>query len=49
VLVADARLAASLLGWRPTLSDLDTIIQTAVDWYCRQATPQPAGVPAATG
>lgn len=31
-LVADARRAAALLGWRPTLSDLETIIAHAWAW-----------------
>lgn len=31
-LVADARLASNLLGWRPELSDLDTIIAHAWAW-----------------
>jgi UDP-glucose-4-epimerase GalE len=33
VLVADPRLAAEVLGWRPRLSDLDTIIRTALAWH----------------
>jgi UDP-arabinose 4-epimerase len=33
VLVADARLAAERLGWRPRSSDLDTIIGTALAWH----------------
>jgi UDP-arabinose 4-epimerase len=32
-LVADARRAAALLGWRPHLSDLDTIVATAIAWH----------------
>lgn len=32
-LVADPGLAASLLGWRATRSDLDTIIATALAWH----------------
>jgi len=35
-LVADAGLAASLLGWRAECSDLDTIIRTALAWARRQ-------------
>ena len=35
-LVADASLAASLLGWRAECSDLDTIIRTALAWARRQ-------------
>ena len=33
VLVADPRLAAEVLGWRPRVSDLDTIIRTALAWH----------------
>lgn len=33
VLVADARLAAERLGWQPRLSDLDTILGTALAWH----------------
>ncbi len=32
-LVADPSLAAELLGWRARLSDLDTIIRTALGWH----------------
>ncbi|MGE5269426.1 MAG: UDP-glucose 4-epimerase GalE [Thiohalocapsa sp.] len=35
-LVADAALARSLLGWQPQLSDLDTIIATALAWERRR-------------
>jgi len=34
-LVADPALAASLLGWRATRSDLDTIVKTALAWHER--------------
>ena len=33
LLVADAKKAASLLNWKPTHSDLDTIIKTAWSWH----------------
>ncbi len=33
VLVADVSRAAALLGWRAELSDLDTIIRTALAWH----------------
>jgi UDP-arabinose 4-epimerase len=36
VLVADAGLAAQRLGWRPTLSDLETIVATALAWHARR-------------
>jgi UDP-arabinose 4-epimerase len=36
-LVADPSLAAQLLGWRPRVSDLDTIIGTALAWHTRLA------------
>ena len=36
-LVADPRLALSLLGWQPRQSDLDTIIATALAWETRAA------------
>jgi UDP-arabinose 4-epimerase len=32
-LVADPSLAAKLLGWRPHLSDLETIVRTALAWH----------------
>jgi UDP-arabinose 4-epimerase len=35
-LVADASLAAEMLGWRAQCSDLDTIIRTALAWEMRQ-------------
>jgi len=34
-LVSEARRAASELGWRPRLSDLDTIVSTAWAWHCK--------------
>jgi UDP-glucose-4-epimerase GalE len=36
VLVADASRAGELLGWRPQLSDLDTILKTAWAWHSRR-------------
>jgi UDP-arabinose 4-epimerase len=36
ILVADATEAASVLGWHPWQSDLDTIIRTALDWERRR-------------
>jgi UDP-glucose-4-epimerase GalE len=33
VLVADARHATSVLGWKPQCSDLPTIVQTAWNWH----------------
>lgn len=36
-LVADAKKAYLLLNWRPQLSDLDTIIQTAFNWHKKVA------------
>jgi UDP-glucose-4-epimerase GalE len=36
-LVADARRAREVLGWQPTMSDLDTIIGTAWAWHTRDA------------
>lgn len=38
MLVADASRAASVLGWRPVYSDLDTIVRTAWDWLSRVQT-----------
>lgn len=32
-LVADARRAGSVLGWRPQMSDLDSIVRTAWNWH----------------
>lgn len=37
VLVAEPRLAAEQLGWRPRCSDLETIISTAFAWHQRIA------------
>lgn len=34
VLVADSRRAVAELGWRPRLSDLETILQSAWRWHC---------------
>ena len=34
-LVADATLANETLGWTPIFSDLETIIDSAYQWYCR--------------
>jgi UDP-glucose-4-epimerase GalE len=36
-LVADPGRAGSVLGWRPKLSDLDTIVQTAWKWHAGHA------------
>lgn len=33
VLIADPSLACSLLDWQPIFSDIDTIIQTALNWH----------------
>lgn len=45
VLVADASRAGELLGWKPALSDLDTILKTAWAWHSRgtQARQSAAG------
>ncbi|MBV8890171.1 MAG: UDP-glucose 4-epimerase GalE [Alphaproteobacteria bacterium] len=40
VLVADAARARELLGWRPSLSDLETIIETALAWETRRCGTQ---------
>jgi len=37
VLVADPGLAAELLGWRAEVSDLDTIVRTALAWHVRRS------------
>jgi UDP-arabinose 4-epimerase len=42
VLVADPSLAAEVLGWRTRISDLDTIVCTALDWHRSRSTSQPA-------
>ena len=39
VLVADPSKAASLLGWKPSRSDLDTIVETALAWHSRRVVP----------
>jgi UDP-glucose-4-epimerase GalE len=38
VLVADPALAAELLGWHAQVSDLDTIVRTALAWHVRRST-----------
>ncbi|MCF8708611.1 UDP-glucose 4-epimerase GalE [Rhizorhapis sp. SPR117] len=38
VLIADAAKAHRELGWRPTMSDIDMIVRTAVAWQRRQTT-----------
>jgi UDP-glucose 4-epimerase len=35
VLVADARRAGELLGWKPRNAELDTIVAHAVRWHGR--------------
>jgi UDP-arabinose 4-epimerase len=40
-LVADATLSASLLGWAPRPSDIDTIVRTALAWQGRAGAPVP--------
>ena len=42
-LVADPSLAAKLLGWRADLSDLETIIRTALAWHLSRGGAQPRG------
>ena len=43
VLVADPSLAAELLGWRAQVSDLETIVRTALAWHVsRSAQPKRA-------
>jgi UDP-glucose-4-epimerase GalE len=37
-LVADPSLAAELLGWRAEVSDLDTIVRTALAWHVKRST-----------
>ena len=37
VLVADPSLAAELLGWRAQVSDLDTIVRTALAWHINRS------------
>jgi UDP-glucose-4-epimerase GalE len=39
VLVADPSLAAELIGWRARLSDLDTIVRTALTWHQGRSAP----------
>jgi UDP-glucose 4-epimerase len=36
-LVADPGMAGRLLGWRPTRSDLDTIVSTAWAWHLKRS------------
>jgi UDP-arabinose 4-epimerase len=44
IIVADPQLGQSLLGWRPQLSDLPTIVRTAWEWHCRGVMPRQVGV-----
>ncbi len=37
VLIADPRLAGTVLGWQPRYSALDSIVGSAWKWYCGQA------------
>jgi UDP-arabinose 4-epimerase len=41
-LVADPRRANEVLGWKPVMSDLDSIIGTAWRWHCRANAPRQA-------
>jgi UDP-glucose-4-epimerase GalE len=41
ILVADPGLAAELLGWRAQVSDLDTIVRTALAWHVSRAAQSP--------
>lgn len=41
VLVADPGLAAELLGWRAQVSDLDTIVRTALAWHMSRFAQSP--------
>jgi UDP-glucose-4-epimerase GalE len=41
ILVADPGLAAELLGWRPRISDLDTIVRTAFVWHLSRSAQSP--------
>ena len=34
ILVADPTKAKAELGWQPVVSDLETIVRTALDWHC---------------
>ena len=43
ILVAEARKAASLLGWKPGLSDLDTIVDTILSW--KRSPHRPVHIP----
>ena len=38
-LVADSSRATRVLGWRPTRSDLETIVRTAWNWHTRRPAP----------
>jgi UDP-glucose-4-epimerase GalE len=42
-LVADPSLAAKLLGWHAHLSDLETIVRTALAWHLSRGGAQPRG------
>jgi len=42
VLVADPTLASRVLGWRPAVSDLETILKTAWVWHQRTSEPRQA-------
>jgi UDP-glucose-4-epimerase GalE len=41
ILVADPGLAAELLGWRAQVSDLDTIVRTALAWHVSRTAQSP--------
>ena len=38
-LIADARRASESLGWRPRLSGLDKIVETAWNWHTKAKAP----------
>jgi UDP-arabinose 4-epimerase len=40
ILVADAGLAGAELGWKPGLSDIETIVATAWRWHRRKGSPE---------
>ncbi len=42
VLIADPSRAASVLGWIPIHSDLETILETAWNWRCKSVVPAQA-------
>jgi UDP-glucose 4-epimerase len=36
VLISSSTKAANILGWKPRFADIESVVQTAWDWHCRE-------------